>query len=204
MPMPMPRLRPVVLAAATALLAAGAAGCGADASGTTKPAAHRGYAVVSAATITPSSAVPAPKGPAVLEIRGRITNTNAAGHRLRFDMATLERLGVVQFQASDKIATGAKATFRGVLLSRLLAVAGADRSARWLQTFALNDYAVRIPTSDARRFPVLVATRTNGRRMPVAKYGPTRIVYPYGEYASLDPTTYDPRSIWQLKTIVVR
>ena len=45
---------------------------------------------------------------------------------------------------------------------------------------------------------------TNGRRMGVAKYGPTRVVYPYGLYDELDPTTYDPRSIWQLDRIVLR
>jgi hypothetical protein len=36
----------------------------------------------------------------------------------------------------------------------------------------------------------------------VERYGPTRVVYPT-DGVDLDPTVYDPRWIWQLKTIEV-
>jgi hypothetical protein len=140
--------------------------------------------------------VPAPTEEVVL----RVTGTDRA-KPVAFDMPTLESLGLVEYSVDDKQAEGRRVTFRGVLLSSLLDVVGAD-DATVLHTMALNDYGVDIPVSDVEDYPVLLATQVDGERMTVERYGPTRVVYPTDSY-DLDPTVYDPRWIWQLASIVV-
>ncbi|MCB0037787.1 MAG: hypothetical protein KDE51_27330, partial [Anaerolineales bacterium] len=69
-----------------------------------------------------------------------------------------------------------------------------SESAATLHTIALNDYAVDIPVEDTEMYPVLLATKIDGERMPVERFGPTRIIYPYHAY-DLDITIYNPRWI---------
>ena len=157
------------------------------------------YEVLSEPEIQPGDAVPAPTGKVVLTLRG-VPNTNV-GKTLQFDLATLERLGVVSYQVFDRQAEGRDVTFSGPLLRSVLDVAGAQGTT--LHCIALNDYAVDVPAADAEELPVLLATKADGKRMTVAHYGPTRFIYPT-EGFDLNATVYDPRWIWQLKTIVVR
>lgn len=198
----MPR-RPAVAALAllgTALLA----GCATSAAAT-RPASSpspSAYTVVSTSSLTAGQPLPTPAGDVVLTIDGAVTRPNA-GRSVQLDLATIERLGLVEFRVDDKQAEGKVVTFRGVLLSELLTAVGVPATATTLHTLALNDYAVDIPLSDVRRYPVLLATSVDGHRMPVARFGPVRIVYPTSSF-SLDPTVYDPRWIWQLRTIEVR
>lgn len=165
-------------------------------------AADPGFEVVSAATLTPGEPVPAPTGDVILSIGGAISTTNVDG-RLDLDMATLESMGTVTYSVDDEQAEGRIVTFEGVLLSNVLAVAGVSGDATTLVTTALNDYSIDIPLSDASESPVMIATRVDGERMSVDRFGPTRVVYPYSSH-DLDHVVYDPRWIWQLATIVVR
>lgn len=204
----MPRApRPVVLPvlALLALALFGAAGCGgSDEAGTSTTSADQplGFREVSAATIKPGDAVPAPTEAVVLTVKGRIGTTNV-GDTLQFDMATLERLGTIEYRVDDKLAEGRVATFTGVPLENVLEVAKADPDATTLATTALNDYTVDIPVADAARYPVMLATTVDGQRMPVDRYGPVRVIYPYGAYG-LKPPVADEKLIWQLSTIEVR
>lgn len=177
--------------------------CGSE----TKPAAKAAekpldYAVATKATITAGQPVPAPVGPVVLTLSGAIGTTNV-GDTLQFDLETIERLGLVKYTVDDKIAEGRVASFSGVLMERLLAVAGVESSAKSLATKAVNDYEVTIPMSDITAYPVLVATSVDGERMPVDKYGPLRVIYPYGAYG-LKPPVADEKLIWQLVAIDVK
>src|SRR5258706_13258149 len=97
------------------------------------------YKTVSEGMLKPGSAIPAPSGPVVLTIDGKISQTNA-GQKLQFDMATLESIGVVQYKVDDPFA---KKTilYSGVLMSRLLKVAGAAPDATTLTLKALEDYS---------------------------------------------------------------
>lgn len=160
------------------------------------------YTVVREAEIAAGNDVPAPIGPVILTLSGKILNPNV-GETLQFDMNTLEQLGLVQYSVDDKQAEGHTAVFDGVLVSDLLAVAGVADDATTLYTVALNDYAVEIPVEDVEKYPVMLATEVDGQRMGVERYGPIRIIYPYDSY-DLDETVYDPRWIWQLKAIDVR
>jgi len=161
-----------------------------------------GFEVVSAATLTPGEPVPVPAGEVILSMSGAISTANVDG-RLDLDMATLESMGTVAYSVDDEQAEGRVVRFEGVLLSDVLAVAGVSTAATTLVTTALNDYSIDIPLSDASESPVMIATRVDGERMPVDRFGPTRVVYPYSSH-DLDHVVYDPRWIWQLASIVVR
>lgn len=179
-------------------------GCGGSASSGTTPssgASPTAYAEVSPATVRKGEQIPAPTGPVILTVTGKVKPKNGA-KAVTFDMAGLEKLGLVQYSVMDNLAEGRDASFRGVLLDRLLAAVGAH-DVRTLHMVALNDYAVDIPISDANTYPVLIATSVDGRRMGIAKYGPVRIIYPTKSF-KLDATVYDPRWIWQLKSIEAR
>lgn len=182
-----------VLIALTALLGA----CGSD----SEPAETAAYSSVAAATISAGDAVPAPTGDVILTISGDISNPNV-GDTLQFDMETLEALGLVEYSVDDYQAEGRIASFTGVLASHVLEVAGAAEGATDLRTVALNDYEVEIPLADVTDYPVMIATRVDGKRMPVDAYGPTRIIYPSSSF-DLDDAVYGPRWIWQLKLIEV-
>jgi hypothetical protein len=139
-------------------------------------------------------------GPVVLTVTGRFT-TGAQNPR-QLDMNSLNAMPQVECSVDDRLAEGHQVTFRGVLLSTLLASIGADPSST-LHTNALNDYAVDLPVSDIRDLPVLLATTADGAPMSVAHYGPLRIIYPTAGF-NLDPTIYDPRRIWQVSSIDVQ
>lgn len=190
----------LTITSVTAALAAAAllVGCGGDDGADTADVAAE-YTVVRDATLAPGDPVPAPTGEVVLTITGAISTTNTDG-ALELDLELLESLQLVEYTTSDLQAEGGDATFTGVLLEDVLALAGAEDSTTLTAT-ALNDYRVDIPTADLE-FAVMVATSVNGERMPVERYGPTRIVYPYGS-GELDPAVYDPRWIWQLASIEV-
>lgn len=189
------RIAGTVAAAAVAL--AGLTACTGHQSLRVSPAVEP-YTRVSSATIQPGDPVPAPRGPVVLTLRG-VPNTNV-GNTLQLDLATLDALGTVRYSVFDRQAEGHTVTFSGPLLRTLLDVAGAR--GRTLHCVALNDYTVDVPASDARAFPVLVATRADGKRMSVAHYGPVRFIYPTRGYR-LAKSVYDPRWIWQLDEIRV-
>jgi hypothetical protein len=194
-----PRTTSVTTTVAAALTTAVLlAGCGGG-DGSTSSEETSTYTVVRDARIAPGDTIPAPTGEVVLTLTGAIDTTNADG-ALEFDMELLESLELVEYTTSDLQAEGGDATFTGVLLEDVLALAGAEESTTLTAT-ALNDYSVDIPTEDLEH-AVMVATSVNGERMTVERYGPTRIVYPYAS-GELDPATYDPRWIWQLATIDV-
>ena len=192
-----PHLR--VLATVGVVLALLVGGCASTspAGAPTAPPTSSPYAVVAPASLPAGDPIPEPSGPVVLTVSGDVGSTAP----IRFDMATLESLGLVEYSVMDKQAEGRRAMFRGVLLEDLLEAVGAQDGTT-LHTVALNEYAVDIPVSDARDFPVLLATSIDGERMSVERYGPVRVVYPT-DGVDLDPAVYDPRWIWQLTTIDV-
>lgn len=151
-----------------------------------------------------------PSGPSDAEADGPVLTVRGAGGDggggggIAVTMAQLDALPQVECTVDDRQAEGRSATFRGALLADVL------RSVRnppgdllpgdVLHTAAVNDYSVDLPVSDTIDYPVLLATRLDGRPMTVAHYGPLRVVYPTTGF-DLDPTVYDPRWIWQLTEI---
>ena len=160
------------------------------------------YQTVSPATLNAGSAVPAPSGPVVLTIDGKISQTNS-GKALKFDMATLESLGVVQYKVDDPFAKKT-VLYAGVLMSQLLKVAGAAPDATTLTLKALDDYSTDMKISDTARWPILLATRADGAYMPIAKSGPLVTVFPFNNFPEIDHLTYDAQWLWSLAAITVK
>lgn len=197
-----PAVRSVLVVGAVVLAVSVLAGCGTSGDAEAQvesPALTRTGERTTDDTLVPRDVVPAPSGKVVLVVRGG-TTTNV-GDELRLDLAQLEALDTVEYSVDDYLASGERATFSGPLVRTVLELAGAE-DATVMHTAALNDYLVDVPVSDATDLPLMLATRMDGRRMNVANYGPTRFVYPTEGYG-LDPVTYDPRWIWQLRSIEV-
>jgi hypothetical protein len=172
-----------------------------SACGTASNSTTPGYTTISAGTLTPNDSIAAPSGPIVLSLSGKIGVTNTA-NRLDLDMETLEQLGVVEFTVGDPYLKR-PVTYQGVLLKRLLEVARVAQDATTLHTIALNDYATDVPIEPVNTWPVMLATKRDGQRMPVSDKGPIEIVFPYNTFP-IDPVVYDPMWVWQLRSIEVR
>jgi hypothetical protein len=72
-----------------------------------------------------------------------------------------------------------------------------------LRLRALNDYEAVIPLEDLRRYPILLASRQDGRALSVRERGPVWVVYPWSGYPELDTPVHRQRSVWQVAEITV-
>ncbi len=95
-----------------------------------------------------------------------------------------------------------KKTFEGPLGSALLDAVGAK--GKTLRVVALNDYAAEIPVEDFRNWPVILASKLDGKPMSVREKGPLFVIYPFDAEPSLYNEKYFNRSVWQVKAIEVR
>lgn len=158
------------------------------------------YVRIVPASFSPGSAIPAPSQEVILTVSGNISVTNA-GDTLQFDMRTLESLGLVEYTVDDPW-LNATNTYTGVLMSDLRKFVGASEAAKAVHIVALDDYGVDISVQDMEKWPILLATRTNGEYMDVENSGPTRIIFPYHNY-SIDPIKYNDFWIWNLKSMEI-
>jgi hypothetical protein len=181
---------------AFALVLATLAACG------PAPAERPAYIEVAAESIRPADPIPAPTADVVLTVGGDISKSNA-GPTVSLDLATIERLGLVKYQVHDPW-LDADHEFSGVLLADLLDTVGASSESMTMRLVALDDYEVEIPIADARRWPVLLATRMDGQPMTIEDKGPTRVVFPYDTFPEIDRLTYKDLWIWSVETIEVR
>jgi hypothetical protein len=156
------------------------------------------YEAVSEAMLKPGMAIPEPTGPVVLTVSGRIRS----GNPVRFDLATLESLGLIRFTTPTSWTTE-PATFEGVLLSALLDVVGADPAATTLNLTALNDFESPTPIADGRKWPVMLALKRDGEYMSRRDRGPIWMIYPQHAYPEVGQREYFSRWVWQLKSIAV-
>ncbi|MBA2380926.1 MAG: molybdopterin-dependent oxidoreductase, partial [Chloroflexi bacterium] len=161
--------------------------------------AKAAYARVTAASVGIVGAIPIPAVPA-LTMSGRISATNQA-KGLVLGVADLEHMGLIRYTARDPWLE-ADLEFTGLLLTDLLAASGAATDATTLRITALDDYQVDLSIADARRWPIMLATRTGGHPMSIEEKGPTRIVFP-GD-PSIDVLKHKDLWIWQITTIEVR
>ena len=152
-----------------------------------------------APAVAAAAGLPAPTGEVVLTVSGKIATTNA-GATATFDMAMLEALPSRATETETPWTKG-KVAFRGPLGSALLDQIGATGTT--LKITALNDYAVEVPIEDFRKWPVILATRRDGKPMPVRDKGPIFVIYPFDLDHSLYNELIFSRSAWQVKSIEV-
>ena len=158
------------------------------------------FALMGAASMSIGAEIPAPKGPVILTVSGKITNSNGpAGVTL--DAAMLGALPSRTTVASTPWYPQ-KTKFEGPLGAALLDLVGATGTV--LRVTALNDYAVEIPVADLRKWPVILATKIDGKPISVREKGPIFVIYPFDDDPSLYNELYFGRSSWQLKAIEVR
>jgi hypothetical protein len=188
------RLVVVALAAVLALAACGTKDKAAP-SGTAPSASVP--TVVSSGSLAAGEKVAAPKGEVVLTITGDIGEVNK-GRKLVLDLASLEKMRQTRLEAAEPFLKR-RVTFQGVLLSDLLAVAGVPDSASKVSLTALDDYKVDFTLADVRSSQMLLATRADGKHMPVDKSGPIRIVFPDGSSLGRNPDLW----IWSVSTMKV-
>lgn len=143
--------------------------------------------------------LPAPTQPVILKITGAIRVRNQ-GDGAAFDAAMIDALPAHSFRTSTPWFKK-PATFSGPRLQDVLDAVGA--SGDTLHLVALNDYAVRIPLNDARRFGPLLARRIDGKVIGVRDKGPLFLIYPFDAEPATRTELYYARSIWQLARITV-
>jgi hypothetical protein len=154
--------------------------------------------VISAASLTFGQRIPPPTDKPVFTMTGNISVTNKNG-TLVFDRRTVERLGVHQVRLYEPW-TKETLDFRGVWLQDLVAVAGVDPGAVKLHIVALDDFAVDLTLADIGKGGIFLATRAgDGSVIPIAKGGPTRIVFLDGVKAGANADQW----VWSIKTIDV-
>lgn len=143
---------------------------------------------------------PAPTGPVILTITGKIANTNAPG-AAQFDLAMLDALEQRTTITVTPLVRR-RTIVRRSLLSAVLEAAGADGTT--LKVLALNDYATDIPADDATSYPVILASRLDGKELSVRDKGPLFVIYPFDLAPQLYNEVYFGRSAWQVKSIEVQ
>lgn len=122
-----------------------------------------------------------------------------ANGEVRYNPDQLERLG---FRRLTTVTPwrDIPAAFDGVLLSDILAANGlGDASAITVE--AENGYAVEIPAQIWKRWPVLVATRVNGRPHGRRQRGPIQFILPMSDDAATGASENEAYWVWMAARI---
>jgi hypothetical protein len=153
--------------------------------------------VVDDGTLTAGEEISSPKGEVVLTVSGDIGAANK-GRTLALDLASLEQMRRVRLEAAEPFLKR-RVTFEGVLLSDLLAVADVPDTASTVSLTALDDYKVDFKVADVRSSQMLLATKADGKHMPVDRSGPIRIVFPDSSSLGRNPDLW----IWSVSSMKV-
>ncbi|MEB7499419.1 molybdopterin-dependent oxidoreductase [Leclercia pneumoniae] len=143
--------------------------------------------------------LPKPTGKVLLTLSGNIENTNEDGKAV-FDVASLEKLGMVTFQTTSPWYNG-RTTFTGISMQKLMDYVGAKGSL--VKVTALNDYTTEIPLSDFKKYNVILAMKVNGEYMRIRDKGPLFVVYPYDSMPELNNQIFYSRSAWQVSRMSI-
>lgn len=141
--------------------------------------------------------LPQPKGEIVLKVTGDLAVTNG-DHSASFDEAMLKDLGVISFKTST-VWTDGTPEFTGVSLHNLVAKLGIK--AKVLNMYAVNDYVVEVPLTDAVEGGPIIAFAMDGKPMTLRDKGPLWLIYPFDSKPEYQTETTFSRSIWQLVRI---
>ena len=141
-----------------------------------------------------------PTGRIILTVTGKISTTNAEG-AAQFDLELLEAMPKRETTAETPWYDGVR-TFQGPLLSEVLKAVGANGSE--LRVRAINGYEATIPIEDVDAYPVILATRIDGKVLSVRDKGPIFVIYPFDLGPALYNEVYYERSVWQVENLDVR
>jgi len=128
-----------------------------------------------------------------------VLTINTPGDPQKYSLADIEKLGLhrlkttTYWQEDDGV-------YEGVLLKTLLEDAGIADSNK-IRITALDNYSAEIPKEDWEKWPILLATRRDGKAMSVRKRGPLRIIYPKDLGGEVADTVMRVRWVWAIKQI---
>jgi len=145
----------------------------------------------------PAMALPQPEGEPILTVSGEISE----GKPVELDRAMLERLGATTVETTTPWFNGVS-RFEGVRLDRLMGAVGAKGTR--VAAVALNDYVSEIPIEDFAAYGVILAYKRDGAYMPVRDKGPLFVIYPFDAHPDIKSQKYYSRSVWQVKSLIVK
>ena len=96
--------------------------------------------------------------------------------------------------------TDGKNAFSGLSLADLAALAPAGEVIS-ADLVALNDYMASVPAEDWQSLPLVLASRMNGKTIPVYEKGPFWLIYPVDELDKPLAQAYVARMVWQVASI---
>lgn len=136
----------------------------------------------------------------LLTVSGKINKKNH-GETSVFDRAALEALNQQETKTSTPWHKG-RPTFKGPLFSDVLDHVQAFGTE--VVVTAINDYSSTIPIQDLRKWPIILATRMDGKTMSIREKGPIFVIYPFDKFPETKNEVSYFRSVWQVKSIEVR
>lgn len=148
----------------------------------------------------PAMEISQPSGKVILTVSGKIENTNRPG-AADFDLEMLEALGTEALSTTTSWTDGIQ-EFSGIPLRKVMSAVGAR--GKTVEAIALNDYTYEIEIEDFSRFPVILATKLNGRPLKVRDKGPLWIVYPLDDFREPEQIQIERRMVWQLRQLIVK
>jgi hypothetical protein len=101
---------------------------------------------------------------------------------------------------TDTEFTDGLVAYRGPLARDVLGVLGLG-DAEYVRFTAANDYFVDIPTSDFRKYDVILALEADGVALSRRTKGPLWLMYPIADFPELRDRVYNNRLIWQVVKI---
>lgn len=123
----------------------------------------------------------------------------ASSETVSFTLDELAEIPQVTVVTENEFSDG-PVSYRGPLVRDVLAYLELDQ-AETVRVYAANDYYVDIPTSDFRRYSVILALEADGNRLSRREKGPLWIMYPMSDHAELRDPVYNTRLIWQVVRI---
>lgn len=142
--------------------------------------------------------------PVPIVLDGRVEDETALslavrGKEFRLTRSELESIRPHRVQTST-FWSADHGTFEGPLLRDVLARVGLD-SAEAVRLTGLDGFSNVIPRQDWERWPILIASRNDGKPIPISAKGPLRIIYPRDMDAELLEPIYRLRWVWLLARI---
>lgn len=135
-------------------------------------------------------------GAVILTIDG-----NVPSGPISMTMEEIEALGLESLTTVTPWHDG-PVTFEGVPFAKLMAHAGVTGGL--VEVMALNSYFVQMPFDDVIQAKGLLATRQDGKHMPVADKGPLFLIFPFSARPDLKTESYYSRAVWQIRQITIR
>lgn len=93
--------------------------------------------------------------------------------------------------------------FSGPLLKDVLLSSGHHKG-KTIKAYAINDYIVEINRDLLEEYPVILATRKDGKKMRIRDKGPIWIMFPLDQYPELQTLEIHGQMVWQLKKLESR